>query len=59
MSSSPRWMMDSDFEPYEYEDYSGYASYYENYCDVCEGCSFINKMYIEYDEEYYSDDYDY
>lgn len=61
MSSNPRWMMESDFEPfeYEYEDYKEDASYYKNHCDVCEGGSFINKIYIEYDDEYYSDDYDY
>jgi len=50
--------MESDFEPfeYEYEDYNEDTSYYKNHCD---GGSFINKIYIEYDEEYYSDDYDY
>jgi len=59
MSSIPRWMMESAFEPFEYEDYDDDLSYYKNQCDVCEGGSFINKIYIECNEEYYTDDYDY
>jgi hypothetical protein len=59
-SSTPRWMMEADWEENEDAGYGNYDNdeedfiYYENPCDVCEGGSYITLINIDI-ENYYND----
>jgi hypothetical protein len=61
-SSTPRSMMEADWEENEDAGYGNYDNddedliYYENPCDVCEGGSYITQININI-ENYYNDEY--
>jgi hypothetical protein len=68
-SSTPRSMMEADWEENEDAGYGSYDNdeedfiYYENPCDVCEGGSYITQININntnfYNDEYYDEEDDY
>jgi hypothetical protein len=65
-SSTPRSMMEADWEENEDAGYGSYDNdeedfiYYENPCDVCEGGSYITQININntnfYNDEYYDEE---
>uniref|UniRef100_A0A6C0LPS7 Uncharacterized protein n=1 Tax=viral metagenome TaxID=1070528 RepID=A0A6C0LPS7_9ZZZZ len=61
-SSTPRSMMEADWEENEDAGYGNYDNdeedliYYKNPCDVCEGGSYITQININI-ENYYNDEY--